>query len=56
MKGRIITGSNKGIPSIIGLGNFKLSMIEGTKNWGLWLNFNKKHAIFILIHFILLKD
>ena len=27
MKSRIITGSKKGIPSIIGLGNFKLSTI-----------------------------
>ena len=46
MKGKIITGSNKGIPSIIGLGNFKLSKIEGTKNFGLWVNFNKKHELF----------
>ena len=52
MKGRIIIGSNKEIPSIIGIGNFKLSKIKGTKKWCLWVNFNKKHGVFILIHFI----
>ena len=52
MKGRIIVGSNKGIPSIIGIGNFELSKIEGTKKWGLWVNFNKMHRVFKLIHLI----
>ena len=56
MKGRIISRRNKGIPSIIGLGSFKLSKIEGTKNWGLWVHSNKKHGIFKLNHFILLND
>ena len=34
MKDIIITIRNKGIPSIIGLGNLKLSKIERTQNWG----------------------
>ena len=37
---------------LLGLAKFKLSKIEGTKKWGLWVNFNKKHGVFKLIHLI----